>query len=218
MNRYTIELCNIEEDLGYNLFDKNFPFYEPSLREQFIKKFYDKYRFKEIGAETIYRFKLMLNGRLNLIMPYYNQLYQTELESKKVNFMLNKDLKETFIREIVGENNVESTSNTNTTGESNSTSEGRFLDTPSSKVTDEELQGYLTNAQKDKVNGRTSANGSSTNTSLGNNTQRETTDLLSQGNIGITSSGQLLEDWRKILINIDVMILDELQDLFFGLY
>lgn len=218
MNRYTIELCNIEEDLGYNLFDKNFPFYEPSLREQFIKKFYDRYRFREIGAETIYRFKLMLNSRLNLIMPYYNQLYQTELESKKVNFMLNKDLKETFIREIIGENNVESTSNTNTTGESNSTSEGRFLDTPSSKVTDEELQGYLTTAQKDKVNGRTTANGSSTNTSLGNNTQRETTDLLSQGNIGITSSGQLLKDWRDILINIDMMVLDELEDLFFGLY
>lgn len=218
MNRYTIELCNIEEDLGYDLFDEDFPFYEPSLREQFIKKFYDRYRFREIGAETIYRFKLMLNSRMNLIMPYYTQLYQTELESKKVNFMLNKDLKETFIREIVGENNVESTSNTNTTGESNSTSEGRFLDTPSSKITDEELDGYLTNAQRDKVNGRTIANGNSVNTSLGNNTQRETTDLLSQGNIGITSSGQLLEDWRKILINIDMMILDELKDLFFGLY
>lgn len=218
MNRYTIELSKIEEDLGYNLFDENFPFYEPSLREQFVKKFYDRYRFREIGAETIYRFKLMLNGRLNLIMPYYTQLYQTELESKKVNFMLNKDLKETFVREITGENNVESTTSTNTTGESNSTSEGRFLDTPSSKVTDEELGGYLTTAQKDKVNGRTTANGSSTNTSLGNNNQRETTDLLSQGNIGITSSGQLLEDWRKILINIDMMILDELKDLFFGLY
>lgn len=218
MNRYTIELCKIEEDLGYDLFDKDFPFYEPSLREQFIKKFYDKYRFREIGAETIYRFKLMLNGRLNLIMPYYTQLYQTELESKKVNFMLNKDLKETFVREITGQNNVESTTSTNTTGESNSISEGRFLDTPSSRVTDEELEGYLTTAQKDKVNGRTTANGSSTNTSLGNNNQRETTDLISQGNIGITSSGQLLEDWRKILINIDMMILDELKDLFFGLY
>lgn len=218
MNRYTIELCKIEEDLGYDLFDKDFPFYEPSLREQFVKKFYDRYRFREIGAETIYRFKLMLNGRLNLIMPYYTQLYQTELESKKVNFMLNKDLKETFVREITGQNNVESTTSTNTTGESNSTSEGRFLDTPSSKVTDEELEGYLTTAQKDKVNGRTTANGSSTNTSLGNNNQRETTDLVSQGNIGITSSGQLLEDWRKILINIDIMILDELKDLFFGLY
>lgn len=218
MNRYTIELCNIEEDLGYNLFDENFPFYEPSLREQFVKKFYDRYRFREIGAETIYRFKLMLNGRLNLIMPYYNQLYQTELEAKKINFMLNKDLKETFVREITGQNNVESTSSTNTTGESNSTSEGRFLDTPSSRVTDEELEGYLTTAQKDKVNGRTIANGSSTNTSLGNNNQRETTDLVSQGNIGITSSGQLLEDWRKTIINIDMMILDELQDLFFGLY
>ena len=274
MNRYTIELHYIEEDLGYNLFNENFPFYEPTLREQFVKKFYDKYRFREIGAETIYRFKVMLNGRLNLIMPYYTQLYHTELEAKKINFLLNKDLKETFIREITGqnnveststsrtsgennientstsnttgENNVESTSTTNTSGVSNSTSEGRFLDTPSSRISDEELDGYLTSAQKDKVNGTTTANGTSvntslgrnatnettrsnslgktssnetsTNTSLGNNNQREVTDLISQGNIGITSSGQLLEDWRKTLINIDMMILNDLNDLFFGLY
>ena len=50
MNRYTIELHYIEEDLGYNLFNENFPFYEPALREQFVKKFYDKYRFREIGS------------------------------------------------------------------------------------------------------------------------------------------------------------------------
>ena len=302
MNRYSIELHYIEEDLGYNLFNENFPFYEPALREQFVKKFYDKYRFREIGTETIYRFKVMLNSRINLIMPYYTQLYQTELAAKKINFLLNKDLKETFIREITGQNNVESTSTTNTTGEnnveststsaktgennventttsntsgensveststtntngeSNSTSEGRFLDTPSSRVTDEELDGYLTTAQKDKVNGTTTANGTSTNnslgrnatnqttinnsleknklnenntnnslgrsnstetntnTSLGNNNQTETTELISQGNIGITSSGQLLEDWRKTLINIDMMILNDLNDLFFGLY
>lgn len=218
MNRYTIELHYIEKDLGYKLFDENFPFYEPTLREQFVKKFYDKYRYREIGAETIYRFKVMLNSRLNLIMPYYNQLYQTELEAKKINFMLNKDLKETFVREISGENNVESTSSSTTSGESNSTSEGRFLDTPSSRITDEELDGYITTAQKDKINGRTTANGSSTNTSLGNNNQTETTELLSQGNIGVTSGGQLLEDWRKTIINIDVMILNDLKDLFFGLY
>ena len=127
-------------------------------------------------------------------------------------------MKETFITEVTGENNVESTSTTNTTGESTSSSEGRFLDTTSSKVTDEELDGFLTTAQKDKVNGRTTANGSSTNTSLGNNNQREVTDLISQGNIGITSSAQLLDEWRKTIINIDVMILDDLKDLFFGLY
>ena len=78
--------------------------------------------------------------------------------------------------------------------------------------------GFLTTAQKDKVNGRTTANGTSTNTSLGNNNQREVTDLISQGNIGITSSAQLLDEWRKTIINIDLMILDDLKDLFFGLY
>lgn len=218
INAQPLKLSVIENDKDFQLFDTNFPFYDEDLREVFISKFYDRYRYRRIGFETVGRFKKALNSRLRLIMPYYKQLYFTELEAKKCNFMLNKDLKESFIKEIIGENTIESESNSNGTGTSTANSEGKFLDTPSSKIKDSELEEFLTNAQRDKMNSTSNTSGTSNTTSRGNNNQNEKTEFISQGNIGVTSSGQLLEDWRRVLINIDMLVLDELNDLFFGLF
>ena len=46
----------------------------------------------------------------------------------------------------------------------------------------------------------------------------EKTDLQSQGNIGITSSAELLQKWREVLINIDEIIIEECRDLFMRIY
>ena len=46
----------------------------------------------------------------------------------------------------------------------------------------------------------------------------EKTELLSQGNIGITSSAQLLKEWREVLINMDKIIIDSCNELFMKLY
>ena len=46
----------------------------------------------------------------------------------------------------------------------------------------------------------------------------EKTSFLSQGNIGVTSSAELLDKWRQVIINIDQLILNELEDLFLDIY
>lgn len=46
----------------------------------------------------------------------------------------------------------------------------------------------------------------------------EKTTLVSQGNIGITSSAQLLKEWREVLLNMDELIINECQDLFIQIY
>ena len=137
MARYTIELRDIENCICY-LFPKGFPFYTDNeeLRLNFIQKFYDEYMFREIGFETAERFKRSLLGKLNKIMPYYTQLYHTELESKSINFMLNKDLIETFEREVSGSSEVNSNSTTNTTGTSEVNSNDMMYDTPNSRIDD----------------------------------------------------------------------------------
>ena len=48
--------------------------------------------------------------------------------------------------------------------------------------------------------------------------QTETNTLTSKGNIGVTSSAELLEKWRKVIINIDELIINECYDLFMGVY
>ena len=217
MSKYTIELREIENCICY-LFPKGFPFYTDSeeLRQNFIQKFYDEYMFREIGFETAERFKKSLLGKLNKIMPYYTQLYHTELESKNINFLLNKDLIETFEREVSGSSEVNSNSTTNATGSSTSNSNDIMYDTPNTRIDD--MTKYPTQGSQGENTATSSSNGTSTSNQTGENTQTEKTSLISKGNIGITSSAQLLKEWRDVIINIDEMILNDLEDLFMLLF
>ena len=217
MARYTIELREIENCICY-LFPKGFPFYTDSeeMRLNFIQKFYDEYMFREIGFETVERFKRSLLGKLNKIMPYYTQLYHTELESKNINFLLNKDLIETFEREVSGSSEVNSNSTTNVNGTSTSNSNDIMYDTPNTRIDD--MTKYPTQGSQGENNATSSSNGTSTSNQTGENTQTEKTSLISKGNIGITSSAQLLKEWRDVIINIDELILNDLEDLFMLLF
>ena len=217
MSKYTIELRQIENCICY-LFPKGFPFYTDSeeMRLNFIQKFYDEYMFREIGFETVERFKRSLLGKLNKIMPYYTQLYHTELESKNINFLLNKDLVETFEREVSGSSEINSNSTSNATGSSNSNSNDIMYDTPNTRIDD--MTKYPTQGNQGENTATSSSNGTSTSNQTGENTQSEKTSLISKGNIGITSSAQLLKEWREVIINIDELILNDLEDLFMLLF
>ena len=217
MSKYTIELREIENCVCY-LFPKSFPFYTDSeeLRKNFIQKFYDEYMFREIGFETVERFKRSLLGKLNKIMPYYTQLYHTELESKNINFLLNKDLIETFEREVSGSSEVNSNSITNANGTSTVNSNDIMYDTPNTRIDD--MTKYPTQGSQGENTATTSSNGTSTSNQTGENTQTEKTNLISKGNIGVTSSAQLLKEWRDVIINIDELILNDLDDLFMLLF
>ena len=59
-------------DFNYPIFDNA---YKPGLERKILKHFYTR----EIGAETVGLWKLFLNRKMNEIMPYYNQRYESEL-------------------------------------------------------------------------------------------------------------------------------------------
>lgn len=98
MSKYTTELRFICEDLsgldeskGYNdvddiieearpkIFSFNYPIfdvnYKPALETKILRHFYTR----EICCETYGRWKLFLEAKMNEIMPYFNQLYASEL-------------------------------------------------------------------------------------------------------------------------------------------
>ena len=171
---------------------------------------------REIEHATAEEFKHELRTKLNLIAPYYKQLYETELKSKNIEFLLNKDLKETFIREV--ESDTESLSNFNneSSGKAKVETLSTTNDTPQNRIDD--LDKYISSASKDKNTSDTSSTDNGSSISQNSNTAKEETTLISQGNIGTTSSAQLLRDWREVLINIDMMILEECEELFFKLF
>ena len=207
MASYTISLYSIENAESFKLFT-DYDFYLEENKKNFEKKFFDKYFDREIYCKNPFVFRRALLGKLNLIMPYYKQLYQTELESKNINFLLNKDLKEEFIRDIENSAEGSATSTGTTTGESTNI----FSDTPEGQISN--IEKFMSNGTINKNNDTSESNSVSNSTGK----TKEKTSFLSQGNIGVTSSAELLDKWRQVIINIDSMILNELEDLFLDIY
>ena len=78
MSQYTTELRFLVQQ-GYDLGLRDYPIFDESYRNALNKKIVDEYYFREIGQETPERFKHYLNHTMNMIMPYYNQMYQSQL-------------------------------------------------------------------------------------------------------------------------------------------
>ena len=61
------------------IFDFPYPIYDEDYRAVLESKILKHYYTREICAETVGRWKLFLDARMNEIMPYYNKLYESEL-------------------------------------------------------------------------------------------------------------------------------------------
>ena len=252
MASYSMELWEMVDNPLTPLFNFNYEFYCDDLeaKKKFEEKFINHYWLHEIGCETPARWNQMLKSRLNLIMPYYRQLYQTELTSQNIDFLLNKDLTESTTRELSGvendtgnkrltnEENHNITSTSSVNGESSSSSQSTGNNKTSQLndgVANASLeQGYLTGVSRDDLTNtdnqqsQSSSNNHQQSTGRGTqsqeetnrreNTQTETITFKSQGNIGVTSSAELLQKWREVLINIDEMIIKDCRDLFMQVY
>lgn len=216
MANYTLELRNIVESCNMNLFDFPYNLYDESLKASFEQKFINHFYFEEIGFKTINQFKHRLMTRLNDIYPYYKQLYETELACKDINFMLNKDLKETYVRDLVNNSEVSNTSEGTSSSNGNGVGIGINSDTPQSSIDD--IENYMSTASKNTNTSSSTSTDNNTSNSTSRNSGKETTELISQGNIGVTSSAELLNKWREVLINIDMLMFEELSDLFMSIW
>ena len=242
MANYTMEIRQMIDNSLIGLFTFDYDFYSdnPKDKEEFEKLFVQWYYFREIGFETPEHFKLKLQAKLNVIMPYYRQLALTEWDKVRTaeQMMTSKNLKETSTHEqsITGNNESSSNGQSNQSGKGSSTQQQSTTNTQNGKssnlsdgVSQASLQdGYLTSTSsvEDKGNqtlaGSTSDNTevkSSQNTSGTNNqVLTESTTFTSEGDIGIQTPAYAITEWRKVLININQMIIEECNDLFMKLY
>ena len=242
MANYTMEIRQMIDNSLIGLFTFEYDFYSdnPKDKEEFEKLFVQWYYFREIGFETPEHFKLKLQAKLNMIMPYYRQLALTEWDKVRTveQMMTSKNLKETSTHEqsITGNNESSSNGQSNQSGKGSSTQHQSTSSTQNGKssnlsdgVSQASLQdGYLTSTSSvdDKGNqtlsGSTSDNTevkSSQNTSGTNNqVLTESTTFTSEGDIGIQTPAYAITEWRKVLININQMIIEECNDLFMKLY
>ena len=86
-----------------NIFDFDYPIFDEAYRGVLEKKIIRHYYTREIGAETFGLFQLYLSDKMNEIMPYYNQLYASELLSKNINPLTNSGYYQTDNTNHMGE-------------------------------------------------------------------------------------------------------------------
>ena len=239
---YTMEIRQMNEHplIGVFTFDYDFYSDNPKDKEEFEKLFINWYYFREIGFETPQHFKIRLQAKLNLIMPYYRQLAMTEWDKvKTVELMMtSKNVTDTITHEqsITGNNesSVSGESNqkgSNTLSHQQSTTNEQNMS--GSNLADGVAQtslndGYLTSVSKATDSGNQNLTGTDSNTSelttnqssSGTNNQvlSESTTITSIGDIGIQTPAYAITEWRKVLININQMIIDECNDLFMKIY
>lgn len=154
------------------IFTSNTAFFDESYRSVLCKKILKRYYTREIGCETVGLWKLWMNERLESIMPYYNQLYKSELI--EFNPMYDVDLATTHEKENTEarhsaenetgrheqwnmhneayEDNYGSNRTTNdinnTKRSVNEGSTDLYSDTPQGSISGLENMDYLTNARK----------------------------------------------------------------------
>ena len=178
------------------VFNFDWPIFDEAYRLGLEEKILRHYYTREIGEETVGLWKLRLEDRLNLIMPKYNQLY----ESARLEFNPFYDVD--YTRQ--GTNSGEGTSS----GTTSSTGNNMHSDTPQNGLESVLSGEYLTDA--DVSNGESSS--SSQNSNSG-----EFQESI-KGKMPGTSYSRLLKEYRQTFLNIDRMVIDELNDLFMGVW
>lgn len=73
------DVDNIIAEARPKLFNFNYPIFDPNYRTALETKILQHYYTREIAHETVGLWKLKLKTKMNEIMPYYNQLYKSEL-------------------------------------------------------------------------------------------------------------------------------------------
>lgn len=219
MSKYTTEvrfICENEageiESKGFNYVDEiikksaskifsfDFPIFDEKYRLPLECKILRHYYTREICEESVGLWKLRIENKMNEIMPYYNQLYKSEL--LEFNPLYDVDYEREYEREDKGETQVDN--------ESDIKNWNVFSDTPQGALTNVENETYLTNATKNT----NESEGSSTSTI--DNTEKYIEHI--KGKQNGTSYSKMLNEFRKTFLNIDMEIINELSDLFFGLW
>lgn len=230
MSKYTTQLRYIceslagyEESTGYNniddvvtkaipkIFDFDFPIFDESYRVVLEREILKHFYFREIGCETYGMWKHYLNEELNEIMPEMNKYYESTLY--EFNPLYATDIQTKRNRTTKGENQTINSSTTD--NESGSQMTDKYSDTPQGGLSNIQNDTYLTNA---RIDNETSASSSTTDAQTdGTFKDTETYGETVQGYNGWSPS-RLIEDFRKQIINVDLMVMKRLEPLFMQIW
>lgn len=220
MAKYTITIKTLIDNnfdfqmTQYPIFDEN---YRKILNNNILHHYYEN----EIGFETAPLFRFYLNQKLNEIMPYYNELYKAQKKLIDENLLLNNvNLTENLQGTNTNNTSTQSSSTSQSTNNGTSNNKNLFQDTPQGQIsnTDIENQKWATNLTLDRNTTNNTINDTSSNNGSANVSGTNAYIKTIIGNNGGKFNIDLLNDIKNNLMNIDLMIINDLNELFMQIF
>ncbi len=181
-----------------------YPIFDESHREELNTKIVQHYAMREIGFDTDDYFIFELRRKMNEIMPPYNQLYYTQT----INF---DPLTTTDMQSVMtGASAVTTDSTTGHTGSNDTESTGRGVtsETPASQLSE---NGQYASGISDSRS-RSTVSESADGTAHG--TESHDTSWTTQTSGRGSAAAPLVQAYRDIIVNVDMMIVSDLEELF----
>lgn len=194
----------IRKMTGGNIGLGAYPIWDDAYRDTLNGKIIDHYYNREIGVETISMFQQFMRRRMNEIMPAYNLLYaSTQIEFdplKTINISTTSNETTNANANTVGTND--------TSTDNNSTSRSVQSETPQTML--QANADYATSGVD--VNGDTHVTATSTEDTTSSTDTDSSANSTTSGYQALPS--ELIMQYRETILNIDLMIINNLEDLF----
>lgn len=183
----------VYEKLGLS----DYPIFSEAYRETLNNQIIRHYYMYEIGAETSGLFKLFLRDAMHLIMPYYNQRYESLTLAKQIQPLV--DHTRTITEDASG--NASNQASTDATSTSNG--QDIFSDTPQSSLNFENIKSGRYASTADFTDATTTDSGKSSSSG-------DYSNKLSRTETGHDKpESELLLLWRSTFINIDREVVED---------
>lgn len=231
MSKYTTEvryICEhfsgLNESVGYykvnevieksrqKIFNFEYPIFDEKYKSVIETKILKHYYTREIGFESVGLWLLKLETKLNEVMPYFNKLYNSEL--LEFNPFYDVDVKTTSKRTTNTNSITKAEDKTNV--DNDSVDRILYSDTPQGSLKNVENETYLTNATKTLSEATTNSTSNSNSENNVNNLDDYIDNVI--GKRGGESFSKMLMEFRETFINIDLLVIDALSDLFMNVY
>lgn len=213
MSKYTVQLRWVLEqaleDKGRdmreanwsNAYDKlglaDYPIFDETYRETLNNKIIRHYFMYEIGAETSGLFRMSVRDAMFMIMPYYNQLYLSEITAKGIRPLV--DHARTITEDATGT----ASNNASTSATSTSNAQDVFSDTPMSALNFDNIKAGNYASTADFTDASTTDSGKSDSSGSYDN-------KLSRTETGHDKAeAELLLIWRDTFVNIDRDVVED---------
>lgn len=202
------ELVDSGEPIGLDFY----PIYDEAYRVPLNTKIINHFYWYEIGYETAPMFAFAMGRRMSEVMPYYNKLYESELLA--IDPLTTQSVSE--IIHSVGSGESTSNQAANSSGESSSSGSSRSVasETPQTRLAGD--ADYASSMQDNtQQSSSTNSSDSSANVAENSKTTGDTNRTVKGFN---GSQSDLLQAYRNTFLNIDMMVIGELNELFMQLY